>query len=92
MPASRALSALTLLVVGTTSACTKLPEPESPGAVLYTERCTGCHRAYAPSALKFEMWKMVVNRMQGVMSRSGLRPLTAEESAVLLDYLRRNSG
>ena len=43
----------------------KLPEPDSPGAQLYAARCNSCHRIYAPSLLKFEMWKVQVERMQG---------------------------
>jgi hypothetical protein len=74
------------------SACTRLPEPESAGAKLYVERCAVCHRAYNPGTMTIEMWKLVLDRMQGVMSRNGLRPLSPEETSVLLDYLRRNSG
>ena len=44
------------------------------------------------STMTAEMWKLVVARMQGVISRNGLRPLSPEESTVVLDYLRRNSG
>jgi hypothetical protein len=47
---------------------------------------------YAPHLLKFEMWKVAVQRMQGEMSRRGFPPLTAEEQALLLDYLKRHSG
>jgi cytochrome c5 len=75
-----------------TSSCTRLPEPESAGAQLYAARCTTCHRAYHPQVLKFEMWKLVVGRMQGVMSRNGLPPLGDQEMNTLLDYLKRNSG
>jgi hypothetical protein len=71
--------------------CERLPEPESVGARLYVDRCATCHRAYQPASLKFEMWKLVVNRMQGVISRNGLPPLTQDETAVLLAYLERNS-
>jgi hypothetical protein len=73
-------------------ACNRLPEPESPGAHLYLERCATCHRAYQPQTMKFEMWKVVLGRMQGVMTRNGLRPLSDDEMTVLLDYLRRNAG
>ncbi len=69
-----------------------LPEPESPGAQLYAQRCNTCHRLYAPSSLKFEMWKMKVEAMQGEMVRRGLPPLTASERDVLLEYLRKHSG
>ncbi|MFI5366670.1 MAG: hypothetical protein ACHQ4J_13720 [Candidatus Binatia bacterium] len=75
------------------SACTpKLPEPDSPGAQLYSERCDGCHRIFAPSTLKYEMWKVQVGRMQGELARRGLPPLTSEERATVLDYLKRHSG
>jgi hypothetical protein len=76
------------------SACTpKLPEPDSPGAQLYRERCDGgCHRIFAPSTLKYEMWKVQVDRMQGELVRRGLPPLTTEERTTVLDYLKRHSG
>lgn len=83
-------AALSLLAM---SACSpSLPEPESPGARLYAERCAGCHRLYPPSSLKFEMWKIQVERMQGEMARRGVPPLTPEELSTLLAYLERHSG
>ena len=75
------------------SACSpKLPEPESDGAKLYAARCNSCHRLFAPGSLKFEMWKVQVERMQGEIVRHGLPPLTLDERNVLLDYLKRHSG
>jgi cytochrome c5 len=70
----------------------KLPEPESAGAKLYAARCNTCHRVFAPGSLKFEMWKVQVERMQGELVRHGLPPLTSGERDVLLDYLKRHSG
>lgn len=73
--------------------CTvKLPEPDSEGARIYAGRCDGCHRTYAPSSLKYEMWKFQVERMQGEMVRRGLPPLTDHERTVLLEYLKRHSA
>ena len=75
------------------NACSpKLPEPESEGAMLYASRCSGCHRLYAPASMKYEMWKMDVERMQGELVRRGLPPLSDAERTTVLDYLRRNSG
>jgi hypothetical protein len=75
------------------TACSpKLPEPESPGAQLYKDRCDSCHRVFAPSSLKYEMWKVQVDRMQGEMARRGVPPLTTEERATVLEYLKRHSG
>lgn len=75
------------------SACNaKLPEPESDGAKLYAARCDTCHRLYAPGILKFEMWKIQVERMQGEIVRRGLPPLSDAERTTLLDYLQRHSS
>lgn len=86
--------ALGLLTVLLLSSCSpNLPEPESPAAQLYANRCSGgCHRVYEPRTLKFAMWKMQVERMQGEMVRRGMPPLNAEESRLILDYLQRHAG
>jgi hypothetical protein len=81
--------AVALLFLGSCDA--RLPEPESPGAKLYAERCNGCHRLYAPSSMKEEMWKLTVQRMQGELARRGLRPLSPRERDTLLSYLGRHS-
>jgi len=94
---SEPLERLAVLVLGAAlvglAACNaSLPEPESAGAQLYHDRCDTCHRLYAPGLLKFEMWKVQVERMQGEMVRHGLPPLTPAERGVLLEYLQRHSG
>jgi hypothetical protein len=92
-PCARTLRLLSLTVLPCLSAChTQLPEPQSPGAVLYASRCNTCHRLYAPGSMTYEMWKIQVERMQGEMVRRGVPPLTPEQSVVLLDYLKRHSG
>lgn len=81
-----------VLHIGVLVGCdASLPEPESAGAQLYRARCRTCHRLYAPSSLKFDLWKMQVELMQGEMVRRGLPPLTRAERELLLDYLRRHS-
>ena len=80
-------------LAGALAACNaSLPEPESPGAQVYAQRCNTCHRLYAPSSLKFEMWKMKVEAMQGELVRRGIPPLTASERDLLLEYLRKHGG
>jgi len=70
-----------------------LPEPDSPAAKLYAERCSNdCHRVFAPSSLKYEMWKYQVARMEKDIARAALPPLTPQEKAMILDYLKRHSG
>lgn len=69
-----------------------LPEPESPAARLYAERCNECHRVFAPSSLTSAMWEFQVDRMQGEMVRRGFPPLRPDEKKLVLDYLRRYSA
>ena len=92
MPISRLFSVTVLCLV--LPACdAKLPEPETPAAKLYGARCSsGCHRVYAPGAMKYEMWKLTVERMRKEYPAKGLPPLTPGEEEVLLDYLRRHAG
>lgn len=68
-----------------------LPEPDSPGARLYAERCSGCHRLYAPSSMKAAMWEFTLKRMQGELVRRGVPPLTPEEHETLRTYLAQHS-
>ena len=79
-------------VLGIVGCSPKLPDPESAGAKLYAARCNSCHRVFAPGSLKFEMWKVQVERMQGEIVRHGLPPLTPAERDMLLEYLKRYSG
>jgi hypothetical protein len=69
----------------------RLPDPESPGARLYADRCRGCHRLYAPGVMTTEMWKITVTRMQGELARRGLPTLSDDEQTRLLDYLDHHS-
>ena len=83
-----ALGTLALVVAGCDAS---LPDPESPGATLYANRCTGCHRLYAPGSLTAPMWEVTVQRMQGELVRRGVPPLSKDEQATLLAYLSAHS-
>jgi hypothetical protein len=69
----------------------QLPEPESPGAVLYARRCSGCHGLYSPGSLTADMWAVQVERMQREFQRRGMPPLSPEEFDRLLAYLGQHS-
>lgn len=86
---ARTAALLALLAGGCDAA---LPEPESPAAQLYAQRCAGCHRLYAPSLMTAEMWKVTVARMQGELARRGVPPLDAAQQTSLLDYLARHAS
>jgi len=89
---SAAVLLLATLLGGGIGCNAALPEPESSGAQLYRQRCSGCHRLYAPSVLTAEMWKVMVARMEQNIQRSGLPPLSADERQSLLDYLQKHSS
>ena len=84
---------LLLLVTTGSSGCNaSLPEPESPAAQLYRERCAQCHRPYGPSLLTAEMWTFMVSRMEQEMLRRGVPPLKVEEKQAILEYLQKYSN
>jgi len=69
-----------------------LPEEGSPSAKLYRERCgTSCHRPYAPSLMKFPVWRMVMPRMEDLLRAAGT-PLTREERDAIEAYVKKYSG
>lgn len=69
-----------------------LPEPESPGAQLYRQRCSVCHRLYAPGLLTAEMWRFMLGRMEIEMQRRRVPLPTPQESATILEYLQKHAG
>jgi hypothetical protein len=74
------------------AACSRpLPEAGTPSADLYAARCSGCHRAYAPSSLTLATWLMVLPRMEQRLAAAG-QALTADEQRLIVDYLRRNAA
>ena len=78
---------LGLLCAGVTACETALPEPDSVGAQLYRQRCSGCHRLYQPGLLTPEMWQFMLARMDAEFVRLGRRPLSVTERRTILDYL-----
>jgi len=70
-----------------------LPEPESEAAQLYVAYCSGsgCHGPIPPQGSPPKYWEVQYERMLLTMQQSA-RPLpTAEQDAIILDYLRRNA-
>ena len=83
---------LLLVVAGNVGCNASLPEPESPAAQLYRQRCAQCHRLYGPSLLTAGMWTFMVNRMEQEMLRRGVPPLKVEEKQTILEYLQKYSN
>ena len=77
-----------IVVAGCTHA---LPDADSPGAQLYQARCGTCHPLHEPRVFTAAMWEIQVEKMRETMRRRGVRPLTADEQAVLLAYLKAHA-
>lgn len=84
---------LAILLGAGLTACTRaLPEEGTAAANTYRERCGVCHRVYAPGALKYPMWEIVVGRMEQYLVRTGRGQFSAEDRSTILEYLRRNAA
>jgi hypothetical protein len=83
---------LLLMGAGNLGCNASLPEPESPAAQLYRQRCAQCHRLYGPSLLTADMWTVMVTRMEQEMLRRGVPPLKVEERQTILEYLQKHSN
>ena len=80
-----------------------LPEPQSEGARLNLRYCVQCHNLANPAMHEQNQWPAVVDRMvvrmrgQGNMGRlmhemmAGVEAPSAEETKVLIDYLRKHA-
>ncbi len=90
-PARLARLLATSAVIWLAGCTPDLPESESSAALLYTQRCGGCHRLYPPNVMTAATWDAMLQRMQGEMRRRGFPPLDDEEMRVLGDYLHRHA-
>ena len=59
---------------------------------LYIGRCSSCHQLPDPAMLKMKQWKLVLATMQLRMQQASLPPLTAEETATIMQYLAAQTG
>jgi mono/diheme cytochrome c family protein len=89
----RTILTLALLAI-LTAGCkpTGLPDASSPGAQVYVNKCGNCHAPYNPHELTASMWETQVTMMEVKMQAAGMPPLTSDERASILEYLKRNAG
>ncbi len=82
-----------LLIAGALAACSReLPDPESPGAVVYVRECGVCHAPLHPGLLTAEMWKIQVARMADMRVRRNLPPISPADEKLILEYLTSHAG
>jgi hypothetical protein len=82
-----------LIVLLSVAGCNaELPDANAPGAVVMAQRCSGCHRVYAPASMTMEMWKYQLGRMHQLFAQRGLQWLSPEEEQTVLAYLEQHAG
>lgn len=67
-----------------------IPEPESPGARLYRERCTQCHGLPSPTRHTPKQWDHLLVMMEGFMRDKNI-DFPDQEKKLIRDYLYRNA-
>ncbi|MFQ5480156.1 MAG: hypothetical protein ACE5DW_02660 [Thermodesulfobacteriota bacterium] len=80
-----------LLFTGCALRTTPLPEPESEGAKAYKEVCGTCHALAHPRRNTYAQWEHLVGVMEVRMAERQRPPMTTEEKAQILLYLKKNS-
>ena len=69
-----------------------LPEPAAPDTKLFSTTCAQCHAVPAPAQHTATEWPAVVDRMLLHRKDAGLAPLSPEERASIVTYLRRHAS
>lgn len=69
----------------------QIPEAGSKAAMLYVEKCKGCHTVPLPSKHTAKLWPSVLNRMQMRMKSKGVKKLSKEELVILMEYLQKHA-
>ena len=67
-----------------------IPEPESPGARLFKQRCTQCHGLPGPKRHTAEQWGGLLVMMEGFMRERDIE-FPAQEKKLIQEYLFRNA-
>ncbi|WP_455205549.1 hypothetical protein [Kaarinaea lacus] len=67
------------------------PDADSQAAVLYISKCGQCHAAPLPDKHTANIWPAVLERMKLRMISHKVRPLTEEETVIVLEYLQTHA-
>lgn len=96
IPEVLTLMALGVLALGLVMAgCARgLPEPESEGAQLYVQYCSGqgCHGPIPPQTGGPGYWRNQYTRMLGIMRERGWALPDESQEQKIRDYLERNAS
>lgn len=56
------------------------------------QRCSACHRVYAPGSMTLDMWKYQLGRMQALFAQRGIPWLSPDEEQAVMAYLQQHAG
>jgi hypothetical protein len=87
--------AFILFILAVVSGCagrpTPIPDPESENAKLYVAKCVLCHSVPHPRRHTYEQWEHIIMVMEKQIEHKKMAPLTKDEKAAILEYLRKHS-
>jgi hypothetical protein len=79
------------VVTGCAGRPTPIPEPDSPDAKLYVARCAPCHSVPHPKRHTYEQWEHIIWVMEKEIVHKRMAPLSMDEKAAILGYLKSHS-
>lgn len=79
------------VVFGCAGRPTPIPDAESQDAKLYAAKCAPCHSLPHPKRHTYEQWEHMMGVMEKQMEHRKMPPLTTEEKAAVLRYLKGHS-
>ena len=70
---------------------TRVPEPESPQALVYQANCSACHGLPHPHRHTFAQWQHLLVLMEARIRERGMTPLSPDDRETILHYLKKNA-
>ncbi|MDQ6960660.1 MAG: hypothetical protein Q9M27_06465 [Mariprofundaceae bacterium] len=87
----RILLMVLLLTWGSSAWASNIPDPDSPGGKLFTQRCSACHALPHPKRLDWQHWRHMLNLMKQRMDERGVTEPSKEEWRWIASYLKAHA-
>jgi hypothetical protein len=76
---------------GGRSLASSIPDAGSPGAQVFSNRCSACHAVPHPARHDYSGWRYLVPLMEQRMTERGVGSLSGEERTLILAYLKEHA-
>ncbi len=76
---------------GGRNAAATIPDADSRGAQAFAHRCGLCHAVPHPARHEYSGWRYLVPLMEQRMAERGVGPLSGEDRALILAYLKEHA-